>query len=894
MRFGPNSASFADLLESVALECPRFWAPRGSTPDLCNDGFLVDRRFRLQQEPPLPLEALADLPVLGLLGEPGMGKSSVLQREARDLQTATRETRDQVLRVDLTACGTDILVCQKIFQSSQFSSWKQNEGRLHLLLDGFDTCLQHVETLVALLLDRLAYVPTERLCLRIACRSSDWPADLESGLIKLWGEESVGIWELAPLRRRDVDEAAKAFGCSGDSFLAEVDRLGASQFANRPITLRFLLNAFSEGRALPPRRTDLYREGCQVLCDEWRDDLRRTQRSQHLSLGQRFALAHKLAAITVFCQATAIYTGPRHDLPLDGDVRLEDLLGGQERWGRESSDVTRQAVLEAMDTGLFRSLGPHRIGFSHQTYAEFLAAEYLVNNGLGVPEMLRLVLHPDGSGKVVPQLHETASWLAALVPDVFSVLVSKDPATLFSSDTPPMSEEDRRSVVGQVLKLFDDGGLHDIRIVNAAAARLKYDGIAKDLEPYIHDESRSEVARRAAVVIATITRQVELQEHLIRLATDVEGPPKLRVSAAKAVREIGDASAKAALKPLVTISPENDPDDELKGNALAATWPDYLTADELFAALTPPQRPNFIGTYRQFLSSDFAACVRRDDRVRALQWAETKITRSVKTEPLGLAALKIVVAGIDWFQDTHVCDSVVSLLVKITTMRIPDLPLMTKLNSHPNARVALAETAIRVCPDEWAASCLVQYGVVTESDLPSCLTQLEAGPPVELQEKLAFFIARMVSRLPSFNTEAMDRVFDAARKNSALSKALNPVLMVELESQQAEFLKAVHAAAPDDESSMPETTPDISDLLGTAEQTDTLAFPKICYRLAGPSGDSGEEELLPGWDHLQATIQSGVIRAAKSYLNDYRIKGSCPKSVISVRRAGAIGRSSDR
>lgn len=39
-----------------------------------------------------------------------------------------------------------------------------------------------------------------------------------------------------------------------EDFLKEVSRVGAEHFANRPITLRFLLDAFRKGNGLPCRR----------------------------------------------------------------------------------------------------------------------------------------------------------------------------------------------------------------------------------------------------------------------------------------------------------------------------------------------------------------------------------------------------------------------------------------------------------------------------------------------------------------------------------------------------------------------------------------------------------------------------------------------------------------
>jgi hypothetical protein len=65
--------------------------------------------------------------------------------------------------------------------------------------------------------------------------------------------------------------------------------------------------------------------------------------------------------------------------------------------------------------------------------ADYLAAQYLVDHQLPVPAILQLILHPDGSGTVVPQLRETAAWLAALVSDLCNALLSKQ--RVLSRDT---------------------------------------------------------------------------------------------------------------------------------------------------------------------------------------------------------------------------------------------------------------------------------------------------------------------------------------------------------------------------------------------------------------------------------------------------------------------------
>ena len=158
--------SIADALEVAARRCPRFWVPRGIVADLSDGGFLADfdsRYSAFAKAVAVPIETLEDTPALALLGEPGMGKSTVLDQEAQRLTDSARTNEDRVLLVDLAACGSDVTVRQKVFQSALLSEWKNGSSRLHLLLDGFDTCLQSVRPLVAVLLDGLREQPLERL-----------------------------------------------------------------------------------------------------------------------------------------------------------------------------------------------------------------------------------------------------------------------------------------------------------------------------------------------------------------------------------------------------------------------------------------------------------------------------------------------------------------------------------------------------------------------------------------------------------------------------------------------------------------------------------------------------------------------------------------------------------
>ena len=92
------------------------------------------------------------------------------------------------------------------------------------------------------------------------------------------------------------------------------------------------------------------------------------------------------------------------------------------------------------------------------------------------------------------------------------------------------------------------------------------------------------------------------------------------------------------LKPYIYGS-KDDKMDELKGYALRALWPDYLTADELFNALSTPKKENYLGSYRMFLFEGIVVdALPATDLPTALKWvaaqpSQHEITFSMRDLP---------------------------------------------------------------------------------------------------------------------------------------------------------------------------------------------------------------------------------------------------------------------
>jgi hypothetical protein len=176
---------------------------------LDDEGYLVDpsSEFGKYANPDLKSsEELSTLSVLVLLGEPGIGKSHTIKAEFEQPNSSLEGTT--VLFHDVRAYSSDSLLYQRLFQAHEIEDWRGGTDQLVLLLEA----LLRIETVATLLAEELGRWPTERLKLRIACRTAVWAHEvLQPTFEKLWGGESVGIFELAPLRAEDIEVAARGW-----------------------------------------------------------------------------------------------------------------------------------------------------------------------------------------------------------------------------------------------------------------------------------------------------------------------------------------------------------------------------------------------------------------------------------------------------------------------------------------------------------------------------------------------------------------------------------------------------------------------------------------------------------------------------------------------------------
>lgn len=603
---------------------PRFWIPLGKSFPLDSQGFLLNPEdehayYYYADYQAQCLNQLTELPVAILLGEPGIGKSTALKDETHRLQAEEQAC----LYRELNQYHSDSRLISNIFDSEELLAWRAGHHYLTLLLDSLDECSLTIPAVARILANQFKCLPTNRLSLRLTCRTADWPERFTNELRELWkykeGDiDPLGVFELAPLREKDILSAATNSGLDSNAFSKEVQLKKIQPLASHPNTLNMLLGLFGKPDGLPKQRAELYRLGCETLAAELGAFRQETRQAGKLNARQRMAVAGRIAAQMIFCHRSTIWRGNAWETET-ADLIESEIVGDMEHADGYDFPINSDTLKEVIECALFSGRGENRIGFAHQSYVEFLAAWYLHYRGLDAQRALQLLLHPDDK-RVPPQHAETAIWLAALDGDVFTSLVDTEPLLLLRADLSDTSDEQREHLTETLLRAFAtktefdrDWGLRN------HYRKLAHTALVGQLRAYIADRDASEDVRNATIEIAAACTARELADEMIAIALNSNEGAYLRSGAAYAATKLADDGQLARLRPIVMGEAGDDPEDRLKAVVIPSLWPAHVSTEEIFKMLLQTQNIRSIGNFR-YAPKEFVERFSADDLVIALQW----------------------------------------------------------------------------------------------------------------------------------------------------------------------------------------------------------------------------------------------------------------------------------
>ncbi len=855
------------------------------------------------------IEHLQDKPCLILLGEPGLGKSTACAEMSGSLAD------QNVLSLNLKSYGSEARLQRDLFESEIFQEWLQGQGLLYVVLDSLDECLLHLGYVADWIGEELQrYLKTvpsalERLRLRIFCRTAIWPRGLENQLRQIWREKDgepksqrVWVYELLPLCRQDAVLAAEAASLDAEAFLREVSLKQVEALAAKPVTLRFLLSFFAKQGSLPPTEAEIYAQGCLLLCDGLEDvnARRSSSHARHLQPEQRLAVASRLAALSVFCNADSFSDVPSQ--MQDGVLSLEQARGGGEKStsvnGLESDfEVTQQGLEETLETGLFSSHGEGRLGWAHRTYVEFLAAHYLSQKQLAPRQITELYCHSgDPEQKIVPQLHETAARWVSLGLDTshafFRLLLEREPEVLLLSDIAALTDADKLLLARALLEHVEFKTLPDLPTRRLHVLRCS--GLETLLKEWIEDDTKSPDARQGAIEIAGGCQLAGLCQPCIPLVLDVDSPVQIRQSALHLLIDLASISERQQLRPLLNKQTD-DLLEQIRGLAFQAMWPHALTAREIFEILELPTERLGYGNFSYFFSSHLSPHLHAADLPIAIDWIRAHRQTGQRDHPFAFEQFQGQIVEKAWqhLELPHVLSSLSELIFICiknhqTLTEKPDywsisrgrLSTEEMFIADAEKRRAVLKTIlprlVALPTQSWRHSLSVP--LLTSDDLQWLLQQ--AGATTNSAEQETWI--RLVPCV--FSEDTINEILEAGRIYPQLAQLYINFQPVELGSARAGELRELHAQIEQNQTQdVPSPEPTgvppherILTLLDESENGDNSAWWKIsCCEITLEEGDRyflfdrqsrTDIRQLPGWKKADEMPRTRLLSAAMGYV----------------------------
>lgn len=816
------------------------------------DGFLPDpespgRDGRWRVERFTTLEALREAPCLLLLGSPGLGKTVELRGESADARRGGAST----LFVDLGSTRSEERIERKVFGSAAYREWLRGSHPLHLCLDSLDEAQANIATIADLLAENLSEAPVDRLRLRVACREAERSRRLESFLATRFPGDGFASYRLLPLRRRDVQGAAEGRGLDAEAFVGDVIRHRLQALAISPITLNMLLGIVASEGALPRTRAEAYRQGCLLLCGEVSERRAAGDLSPELTPGQRLAVAARVAAAMALSGRTAVRLSPG-STGLD-EISPEELAGGREvdrSTGIEAPfEVGPREVSDTLKCALFDGRGDDSMAFSHRSYEEFLAAEWISSGSLDAAQIDDLLLEKGERGQPVwPQLQGLASWLATLSQERFEWLLEHDPEAVLDTDLELVEPGRRGGVIDAWIRMRVDLPLVS-HPVDRAMHDLRWPEAIGRLRDVLFDATAAIRARVVSAELIAAAGFAEVDGALADLALDRAQPHPVRVAALRALREVGGEASRRRVVPLAVTDADDDPDDLVQAVALFVAWPEVLSTAEALDAYHPPSS-EYSNSFPAFFSRRLAQ-MPAADFATALRWV---IQRSNENAvwPISTFRDNLLCVAVDGLTDPEVVEPYAELAGQMLRLRgrvansSADYYRWQPFSRAEGRRALLESLVSRAeTSDLDAATIAGDRDLIDREDRAwVAARERDAVSPVVAQAWRAIAAAIPPDRTPSFETRPAE-----PRKEPA------PV-------------PAVLAADAELETALDRFEAGDLDAFGVALR---------CIRV-DDKGDSREDrdgaiDRLPGWRRQAEETRDRLVSAAEVYLEQWRDDG---------------------
>ncbi len=530
-----------------------------------------------------PLSSYANAAAYVLIAEPGAGKTTAFETEAKSQDG-------------------ECVTVRKFLTYDDRPEWHNTT----LFLDGLDEARAGTEDGRTPLDDiRKKLFNLGCPSFWLSCRWADWMAANDKEALKeVSPDGNVTVIRLDPLSEQNIrDILANNHGVEDpDNFFKTARKRGVDRLLTNPQNLDMLAKSVARGQ-WPDSRKETFDEACRMLVRE--------PNGEHLAANPLSADVNPLIkAAGRLCAAQLLsgvagYTLPDKAEPDDDYPSFTEVCGAIE-------DGTARNVL---GTRLFMGVSEGKLAPAHRQIAEFLAAKYvseLLNEGLPLERILALITGFDG--ELVPSFNIFASWLAIHNKQSRNKLSQLDPSGLiYAADQQTYSPDEKRDIV---LNLRQESYWNPwcTRTLShlpgfGGIVSLELEGVFREI---LTDTERGNEHQSYVMLLMQMLADGEplpalsdVCEEIVRDPSWYQGVRCAALDVLTSYHTRGCLAPETLTSMVADIEDGSldDPNDELLGILLKALYPNVLSIAEVQKYLRAPKLVDVTGEYTRFWTS---------------------------------------------------------------------------------------------------------------------------------------------------------------------------------------------------------------------------------------------------------------------------------------------------
>jgi len=770
---------------SVNYDWKRFWCSVEDEYYINPLGYLINPEIEFSINSHLisnPIE-LGEHCII-MLGEPGSGKSFELAKLKQELTSTLIEQEDYLHFVDLRSIGNEIHFENRVFNNSIINAWLNGTYNLYIVLDSFDECYLRADVIAGLLLDKIRGYPIERLYLYITCRSGYWPSSLSDQLIELFNTNFI-LLNLTILRKVDIQnsldqELVNSTDRSTTDFIEKIESLDGVPFASRPLTLIALIKQYKILGDIRVNKKELYKSYCIYLCGEINPMRRDAGLAISYTPEQKYIVAARFAALSVFSNKSNYWTGEEIYDVLSDAIPISMLRQGNERVSNQQFDVTNDCVLETLACGLFNTVG-NTYKWSHWSFMEFLASEYINLKEIPFIQILNLIKNPIDN-KIIPSLRGVVGWLCTSNEDIFNRIINQEPETLIISDLALFPDNRKEIIVQAILDDFENSSL-ELRFWKFARfyKNLKHTNLSYQIQSILTNPDISYRTKRFALKVTEKCSLYTLYPLLIEIVIGNIEHIQTRISACHTLEVFSDEMRDQGIDledmeqliPLALSDELLEDSFDLKGTCLIILWPSLINCNELLEHF-PEAASGYYGSYYRFLQQHFIEKLPVNNIIDCLVWLRANSQNFPQYSTKKFILEKILLKTLNYSENVEIMEELGQTLSVLITneylMRNQPqfLSFRDFLNENEVVRRRLLKIVLHHIPND--PRHLIQlisniltnqnsliineqprlFELVHREDLLYLVEELRNDSNIGYKEKLAYIIYRILPR-DSFN-----------------------------------------------------------------------------------------------------------------------------------------------